>query len=289
MQKRLLFFIFISFQLLTIGFAQQLNHDTVNSLQHADTLHSVVADTPKTKIVAGSTIKKEPLQNTVVHVVNYSKENDILFYVITGLFLFLGILKAAFPKYFGNMIRVFFNTSLRQMQLTDQLLQSQLASMLFNVFFVLVGGTFLYLILSRWYDPGMSSYLFLPLSVASVLTLYLTKFIVIRFTGWITGYRQDAAIYTFLVFLVNKVVALFLLPFMALIAFTKEPLQSWSVNASLIIAGLFLLIRYVRSFGLLREKHGISPFHFLVYAITVEILPILLICHFTVQFLGKKM
>ena len=63
---------------------------------------------------------------------------DFVFYFILSLFLFLGILNAVFKNYFNTMIRVFFKTSLRQSQLTDQLMQAKLPSLCLNIFSVLV-------------------------------------------------------------------------------------------------------------------------------------------------------
>jgi hypothetical protein len=76
--------------------------------------------------------------NSKIPVVAYQSERLIenrnsFFYAIALLFFFLGIIKVAFEKYFKNMIRVFFNTSLRQSQLKDQLLQDRLPSLFFNL------------------------------------------------------------------------------------------------------------------------------------------------------------
>src|SRR5690606_2705627 len=60
---------------------------------------------------------------------------EFMFYVICILVLLLGIFKTIFSKYFNDLFRVYFNTSLRQTQLTDQLLQAKLPSLLLNVFF----------------------------------------------------------------------------------------------------------------------------------------------------------
>ena len=63
-----------------------------------------------------------------------------MFYLIAGIVLLLAFFKYFNSRYFTNLFRVFFNTSLRQSQLTDQLLQAKLPSLLFNLFFILSGG-----------------------------------------------------------------------------------------------------------------------------------------------------
>ena len=57
------------------------------------------------------------------------KRKDTTFYVIVGMLLLLAFFRFFFPRYFTNLFRVFFNTSLRQSQLTDQLLQAKFPSL----------------------------------------------------------------------------------------------------------------------------------------------------------------
>ena len=72
---------------------------------------------------------------------------EFVFYFILTLFLFLGILNTVFKNYFNTMIRVFFKTSLRQSQLTDQLMQAKLPSLFLNIFSVLVSGFYIFTLL----------------------------------------------------------------------------------------------------------------------------------------------
>ncbi|OYW16846.1 MAG: hypothetical protein B7Z54_09315, partial [Sphingobacteriales bacterium 12-47-4] len=65
---------------------------------------------------------------------------EIFFYVLLVLILFLGILKKLFPKYFADLFRIFFQRTLKQRQLYEQLVQTPLPSLLLNIFFLVVGG-----------------------------------------------------------------------------------------------------------------------------------------------------
>ena len=75
---------------------------------------------------------------------------DGLFYSLALLVFLFALLKFIYPRYFSNLFRVFFNTSLRQSQLTDQLLQAKLPSLFFNLFFILMGSWYLYLLLNAF-------------------------------------------------------------------------------------------------------------------------------------------
>jgi len=62
-----------------------------------------------------------------------TRPNDAVFYLLAGLVFLVGIIKFFFSRYFTNLFRVFFNTSLRQKQLREQLTQAPLPSLLMNI------------------------------------------------------------------------------------------------------------------------------------------------------------
>ncbi len=215
--------------------------------------------------------------------------NDILFYIVLVLLLFLGFLRFLYERYFNNMFRVFFNTSLRQSQLTDQLLQAKQVSLFYNILFVLTGGLYIYFLLTHfnWMDKNT------PLMMIGICTMclavvYFFKYVSLRFTGWITGYNEAANTYLFIIFLINKILGVLLIPFVVVIAFGREFLQYPAVLVSLIIISIMFLLRFFRSYGLLRKDIKVSRFHFFIYILGVEVLPLLLIYKSLVVLFGKN-
>src|ERR1044071_7973428 len=67
-----------------------------------------------------------------------------LFYYLVLLLILFGLLRRAFGKYFYDLFRVFFKTTLKQRQMQEQLLQSSLPSVLMNAFFVITAGLYFY-------------------------------------------------------------------------------------------------------------------------------------------------
>jgi hypothetical protein len=135
---------------------------------------------------------------------------DFVFYFILTLFLFLGILNSVFKNYFSTMIRVFFKTSLRQSQLTDQLMQAKLPSLFLNIFSVLVTGFYIFTLLNYKNIIGFNQLEVLFFSCLAVLLIYIGKYFIIQIAGWISGFKNEAVSYTFLIFLVNKLLAIVL-------------------------------------------------------------------------------
>lgn len=206
------------------------------------------------------------------------QSKDVLFYAIFILLLLFGLLKMFYSRYLNNLFRVFFNTSLRQSQLTDQLLQAKLPSLFFNIFFVLTGGFYVYFLLCYLgHIDEVNDFQVLLVCIAALVIVYTVKYIVLKFTGWISGYKNAADTYIFIVFLINKIIAMALIPIIIIMAFSNLYLVKAVVIISYLIIFLMLLLRFLRSYSILQNKVKVKRYHFFLYIIGIEILPLLLI------------
>ncbi|HEX2682783.1 MAG TPA: DUF4271 domain-containing protein [Ferruginibacter sp.] len=216
------------------------------------------------------------------------KTQESTFYLIAAIVLILALLKSFNDRYFTTMFRVFFNTSLRQNQLTDQLLQAKLPSMLFNFFFFISAGLYVYLLLLHYhFITEDNKWILIISSVGLIALIYLVKYCTLKFTGWISGLQEVTNTYVFIIFLINKILGIFLLPFIVVLAFSRNSIVSAAAMISLISIGIFLLLRFFRSYGLLQNQLKISRFHFMLYLIGIELLPLLLIYKGLMVYLTK--
>jgi hypothetical protein len=200
-----------------------------------------------------------------------------LFYLIAGLLLLLALIRLAFPRYLNNLFIYFFRTSLRQKQTRDQLLQEQISSLLMNLMFFMITATFITLAVQyfKWFT-GDFWRLWLG-SVIFLMLLYLGKFLFLRFAGWVFNSREAAGSYLFIVFMMNKMLGILLIPVLLLVAFSVEELVQAAFTVGwLLIMGVFVY-RYLASFALFRNKIALNAVHFFIYLIAVEIIPLLLI------------
>lgn len=208
------------------------------------------------------------------------------FYYLIFLLAFLGVLRYVYPKYVSNLFRVFFNTSLRQSQIADQLLMAKLPSLCFNILFVLSIAFYIYLALYEWgISTTNDSWTLLALIIAGLTLMYLIKYISIRFAGWVSNARKEADSYIFIVFLVNKILGILLIAVSPLLAFSSEPINGVVYTISYIMVVVLFLMRYIRSYDTLNSRLKINRFHFLLYIIGMEILPLLLVCKATINYL----
>ncbi len=211
---------------------------------------------------------------------------EFLFYTLCIVLLILGIFKTFYSQYFNNLFRVFFNTSLRQTQLTDQLLQAKLPSFILNIFFTITGGIYIWLLFTHFHQPRLiSSKLLLPFSILSVALLYFIKYCLLKFMGWVSDIKLATDNYIFVIFLINKITGILLVPFIVLLAFSLPVWKGAVITISLLVLGLFFLSRYVKSYGVIEKKIPLNPFHFLIYIIGAEIIPLLIIYKVTVDYL----
>lgn len=202
---------------------------------------------------------------------------EIYFYIIAGLLLMFAVFRTAFAKYFSDLMALFFRRSLKQRQLKQQVSQNSLPSLLFNILYVLVAGFYIALLVSELLQADDSFWKILAYSLAAVAGTYVVKFLVLKLMGWMFRLQNLIDSYIFIVFLVNKIIGIVLLPVIVMVALGNVELRTIVLTLSWIgIAGLYTY-RYVQAFGLLRKEKSISMFHFILYLLAFEILPILVI------------
>ena len=75
---------------------------------------------------------------------------EVIFYSLVALLLAFAFLRQAFPKYFSDLFRLLFRTTLKQKQVREQLMQTPLPSLLLNGFFVISAGLYIDILLQHF-------------------------------------------------------------------------------------------------------------------------------------------
>lgn len=213
-------------------------------------------------------------------------QKEWLFYYILGLSLLFGLLRLSYLRYFNDMFRVFFRTSLRVNQIREQLVQSGLQSLLFNLFFAVAAGTYVYLLIDYFDVSIQVPELFIPPVTAGVIALlYLGKYVFLHFSGWLFSMKTAAETYSFVVFLINKIIGIILLPFLFVIAFADRGLAGVAITVSLSVITALFLYRFLRAYGPVQSEIKVGRFHFFIFFLAFEIAPLLLIYKVILGFL----
>ncbi|WEK36451.1 MAG: DUF4271 domain-containing protein [Candidatus Pseudobacter hemicellulosilyticus] len=206
------------------------------------------------------------------------EDQDTLFYFLAGLVFFFGLIKVLFSKYVDNIMTLFFRVTMRQQQLRDQMLQTPVASILLNLLYFLAGGLFLAFI-ARYYNLAPEGNLWLLAGACSgvLLIIYLGKYLLLKIMGWIFNVRAATDTYIFIVFLVNKMIGIALLPILVMLAFPYPGFYAVIVTLAFIMLAIFLGYRCIISYKPIRNEIKVSRFHFFLYLCAFEIAPLLLI------------
>lgn len=213
---------------------------------------------------------------------------DDLFYLLMGVLFLLAFIRTAFSRYFKNLFVLFFQTSLRQKQTRDQLLQDNLGSVFANLLFIVSASIYGALVIRHheWLDYPFWHIIFFGAGLLTVV--YFGKYLFLRFSGWVFNSREAAMNYTFTVFLVNKVLGVSLVPFLFLMAFAQTPVRDVAFTISVGLTGLLLLYRYVISFATIRNTLKVNALHFFLYLCAVEILPLLVLYKLMADYISGR-
>jgi hypothetical protein len=118
---------------------------------------------------------------------------------------------------------------------------------------------------------------YLALCIVGIGIVYFVKYIALKFTGWVTGKSDVVSTYIFIIFLINKIIGILLLPVTIVLAFSTIQLKIIIAILSLLFVALMLLMRYFRAYGLLQNKLNVSRFHFALYIAAIEIIPLMVL------------
>lgn len=223
-------------------------------------------------------LKKDKPHRLDLNPVRVYRDLDWLVYVMGGVVLLLGIIRLSYLKYFTDLFRAFMNPTLSQRQLKDQLSQSPFPNFLLNAFFVISLAMYLYLLMYRQnYIPSSNAWMVIPALIVLVALVYSVKYVMLRFCGWLFGSSELADAYIFILYLINKVLGILLVPFLVILAFCRPE----EAKAFLYISVFFIIIlvayRYIRSYSVVKQYLSFSRLHFFLYLCAFEVAPVLII------------
>jgi len=293
-----IFFLLLFQLLIARSVSAQVNDSTkLDTIRHTDQKDSTVItvtsthkmdaainkDTSALAQAADSTINTARKQIKVVPLLPESaKKNfqgkELQFYLLVILLLIYGMLKRAFPKYFNDLFRLFFRTTIKQLQVREQLMQTPLPSLLLNIFFVITGSLYIsFILLNVKWNPINNFWLMTLYCIGGLSIIYSIKFFSLKVSGWLFNMQSAADAYIFIVFIINKMIGLVLLPFLIMLAFTQRKVYSVSLMLSLIVVVVLFAYRFILTYSAVRNQVKVNPFHFFLYFCAFEIAPLLLI------------
>ena len=229
-----------------------------------------------------------PVQKLMVRRV--VENRDWVFYLFVAMLLVLGLFRLYFAKYFNDLQRLFFNTTLKQKQIREQMIQAALPSLLFNAYFIVSAGVFAFFLLQYYkLNAATNRWILMSACILLILVIYVVKFITLKLCGWIFDRKEAADTYIFIVFLLNKLLGVFLVPFSIIISYARGSLLDIVVTLSYALIAGFFLYRIFLSYSALRNELKISLLHFFLYLCAFEIIPVILIYKVLLDLLERNL
>jgi hypothetical protein len=313
MQSRYLLFIvalLITSLFMGTGLLAQQNPDSTSNIDTTSIIATIDTTVPdRTQSVTDSILvlqKKKSIKDTTsfkkfmthpylpmqtkpsfrINELRIAPSFDGRFYLIMGMLFYLAFIKVTFPKYFSNLFQLIFQSPIRQKQTRAQLQQNNLASLFSNILFILNASIFVSLVAVKnaWVD--LSLYTCIAYSAVGLTALYLFKFLFLWLSGWLFSQGEAIGNYSFIVFLTNKVMGVFLIPAILLLSFSPVSVQDFAYNSALIVISILFVYRYIVSFSIVRASLKVSAFHFFLYLCTCEVLPMLVLYKLTMDFIS---
>jgi hypothetical protein len=148
---------------------------------------------------------------------------------------------------------------------------------------------FFCLLLQYYYKPaGFSFWVLFFSCVAGLSAIYLVKFFTLKICGWLFRLSDATDAYSFVVFTTNKIIGIAVLPLIILIALTEANVQKTSITVGLLIVATLFVYRYFISYSTIHPQIKINFFHFILYLLAFEIIPLLLINKLLVRIFAES-
>lgn len=200
------------------------------------------------------------------------------FYILLFILLSFGVFRQLDSGFFSRLFSSFMSTSGSIRFARAQVGQKSILSYWMNAMFFFVGSIYLYYVIYTL-SPSFSIHDWSRPTIILVLSfgligVYLVKFLFLKMLGVLFNIEQFTDEYLFNVFLVNKVLAILLIPVIVLLMFAASAVAKVVAIASIVLVALALLNRYARSQETMRAMVKLNKFHFFIYLCTSEIIPI---------------
>jgi hypothetical protein len=205
------------------------------------------------------------------------EDRDWIFYLFCGILLFVAFINLSFGKYLLDLFRVFFNTSMQQKQIREQLSLTPLPSLMLNILCCLSGSIFLFFVMQHYgISTGYNAAVEILIIAGCIAAIYIGKYIFVTLLGWMFDKKQAAEKYLFTVFLVNKVIGIVLLPMALVLAYGDQTAREVTLTLTVMLLVILGIMRLAKGF-LSINGLKINLVQFLVFVGAFEVIPALVI------------
>lgn len=193
--------------------------------------------------------------------------------------MMIGYLFSAFHSRFIAVIRSFFTMRYASQLAREEHSLTHPASIFLSINFIISCSLFILQVVSSsvFSRAGIEmSFIDFFIMLAGISAMYFVKIIVIKISGFIFAKQIIAAEYIFIIFLVNQIIGIVLVPIIIFIAYGNEPFRNSFIYAGIFLLAIAFIIRVGKGVLAVLSSGAITPFYLFLYLCALEILPLLL-------------
>lgn len=201
---------------------------------------------------------------------------------MVGVLLFalilIAIIRFSFSKFLFRVFDSIINYQTSSNLLLEKNMRNLRGSMFLNLLFYVNFSLFIvqYLVYILSLNQNHNNIVFFLNFFVGLMTLYGTKFIFIRFIGYVFNGIKESKEYLHTVSIFNKNLGVILLPITLSVPYMAQHTTPLLLNAGLILILIFYIFRLFRGVKILFRQH-VSIFYMILYLCALEILPLLMI------------
>ncbi|MGC9342643.1 MAG: DUF4271 domain-containing protein [Bacteroidales bacterium] len=210
--------------------------------------------------------------------INRELTPDWILYFSIAFLLILAWLRLIYTCFIVNVFKSAFNYQLALKVYNEPgIIQKRIFSIL-NIFYFLTSGIFFYLVFDYFdYHPmGLKNLKLLGIIITFLISYSLLRILLMKITGALFQREKLFSEAIFHNFLYNKIAGIILIPFILLIAYTRDIYNDIFVFTGLTAFVAVVLMRLIRLIIFI-YKSVVLLFYFILYLCTLEILPVLVI------------
>ena len=207
-----------------------------------------------------------------------------IFYSFAGLFLLLAFIRYIWGEYFDRVFLVYFNQGFILRQKKDAMMLWSLPSALLNILFVLAGSFFLFFGLgSNYVLMGMDRWQVMIFIFTVLSVVYFFKYFFLQFLGWMFKQHDAFEQYSFIVYLNNKILGMFMLVASFIMAFSEEGSYKNIFTIGIYLISILYGLRLINAFRIFIAQTKAGFFNILLAFISLELLPTAMLLKFASQ------
>lgn len=207
------------------------------------------------------------------------------FYFILAMIAVVGLIRFFEPQYLRDLFSSLVAPSHSGLTNKEKTQSASFLSFCLNIFFTISVAVYVFYLLDAFapkYVSGFNKIILIPIIALVFMTIYLSKFLIIKFSGWAFRLEEVTERYLHNVFVLNKVLGIVLLPFIVILAFGSIYVGQTAIYTSIMLICLMFVYRYVRSWQVFGTFFRYSKFHFFTYLCASELLPLAVLMKFLV-------